>query len=225
MRGGLHIRREDGRDTTAEARADWPNGPKAFDAWRLDAERQLNWSLLAGPSEVEMPSLREAGWSPEKAMEVAHRRAEQEREQATRLAEDSRWRRGRLRDVVSARYLALEVSPMLDEICARREIDFPSLFSRPEAARRFADSMPSADAWITLLTARHRNAETRWSANDIHDADALSVAVPYCDYVVTEKYATNLLRADSLPQRVGSTVVTHLEELVAMIAARNALPS
>lgn len=218
-RGGLRIRDRAGHDVTDDTRAEWPGGPNAFDAWRLDAERQLNWSILAGPDDEEAPTLRRLGWNPEKATEVTHRRASQESEQAARLAEDPRWRRGRLRDVVAARYLALEIKSALDQETSERRIDFRALFSEPESARRFTDSMPSADVWITLLTALHRNPQTRWTANDIYDADALSVAVPYCDFVATERHATHLLHAADLPARVDTTVVATLDELVAALTA------
>jgi hypothetical protein len=222
LRGGLRIRDGDGQDVTDDAKSRWPAGPEAFDVWRRDAEHRLNRSLLAGPSAEEEPALRKAGWNPEKATEVSKQRAQQENEQATRLAEDSRWRRGRLRDVVAARYLALEIHPTLDEESTQRGIDFPDLFPQPDAARRFTDSMPSADVWITLLTAQHRNPQTRWTANDIYDADALSVAIPYCDFVATERHAAHLLHAEGLPERVDTTVVTSLDELVAALAALNA---
>ena len=97
MHGGLRVRDREGRDVTDDARARWPGGAEAFDSWQRDAERQLNRSLLSGPSEDERQELRERGWSPEKAMEVGKKRAQQENDQATLLSEESRWRRGRLR--------------------------------------------------------------------------------------------------------------------------------
>ena len=217
MRGGLRIRNQEGKDVTEDARARWPEGPEAFDTWQLDAERRLNRALLAGPKEDERQELREAGWSPEKAMEVGEKRAQQENDQAKLLSEEPRWRRGRLRDVVAARYLALEIEGVLNEESARRGLDFPALFPEPDAARQFTDSMPSADVWITLLTAGHRNPQAPWTVNDIHDADALSVAVPYSDFVATERHATHLLHAAGLPSRVGTTVVATLDELVEAI--------
>jgi hypothetical protein len=220
MRGGLRIRDSDGNDVTDEARTRWQGGPEAFDAWRRNAERDANRAILAGPNDEEVPALREAGWNPAKAVEVTERRAHQETEQAARLAEDPRWRRGRLRDVVAARYLALEIQPALDVETSLRSLDFVGLFADPESARRFTDSMPSADVWITLLTARHRNPQTRWTANDIYDADALSVAAPYCDFVATERHAAHLLNAAGLPVRVGTTIVATLDELVAGIIER-----
>ena len=115
MRGGLRIRDASGADVTERTRLEWKEGPQAFDAWRLQAERKLNWSMLAGPTEQEEPELRREGWDPEKATAVSHERAKQEEEQSARLSEDDRWRRGRLRDVVGARYLALEIFETLEK--------------------------------------------------------------------------------------------------------------
>lgn len=40
-----------------------------------------------------------------------------------------------------------------------------------------------------LGKANHTAAADRpWRPNDIHDIDALSVAIPYCDIVVTERH-------------------------------------
>jgi len=37
-----------------------------------------------------------------------------------------------------------------------------------------------------LKRAAHRNRQTKWKSNDLIDIDAMSLAVPYCDVVVTE---------------------------------------
>jgi hypothetical protein len=215
MRGNLRFRdRRDGSDVTSATRATWAGGPDAFDKWRREAEDQLNRSLLRGPSDEEEPELRAEGWSPEKGTAVTHQRAAQERKQAELLAANSRWRRGRLRDVVAARYLALEVFEALEDALEQRGIALSDLYSEPVGARRFADSMPGADVWITMLTAMHRNPQTRWSANDIYDVDALCAAVPYCDVVATERHASHLLHAAGLPKRAGTSLVTDLNEAV-----------
>jgi hypothetical protein len=219
MQGDLRIRDQEGNDATDVAREKWPDGPVAFDEWRRDAEDRLSRSFLRGPSDEEEPELRSEGWSPEKATEVGYRRAEQEAEQAQRLAAEPRWRRGRLRDVVAARYLALEIFDALEEALEQLEIDLSVLCSDPESARRFSDSMPGADVWITLLTAMHRNPQTQWTVNDIHDVDALCVAVPYCDVVATERHASHLLHARGLPERIGTNVVTNLDDAVEAIIA------
>ncbi len=214
MRGDLVVRDGDGNDVTAQARREFRDGPAAFDRWRRDAEDRLSRSFLRGPSNEEEPALRAEGWDPEKATALGHKRAEQENEHAARLAADPRWRRGRLRDVVAGRYLALEVFDDLNDCLGRWGVDLSEICSDPESARRFSDSMPGADVWITMLTAMHRNPQTRWSANDIYDVDALCAAVPYCDLVATERHAAHLLHVAGLPERIGTTVVASLDEAV-----------
>ena len=66
-----------------------------------------------------------------------------------------------------------------------------------DSIRGFADGMPSCRVSITLKTRYHRNPDHRWLANDIHDIDALSVAVAYCDAVFTDKAAWSNLSSSA----------------------------
>jgi hypothetical protein len=216
-RGGLRIRNESGEDVTAEARRKWRGGPMQFDAWQADAERQLDRSVLRGPTDAEAPELRAIGWDPTTARQGANQRATQEREQAGRLAAEPRWRRGRLRDIVSARYIALEINEMLADALAARHLDLEDVLTDPDSARRFVDSMPSADVCVSLMTAAHRNPETNWTGNDMFDIDALSVAVPYCDVVVTERHARHVLTVSGAPGRARTAVMATLAELAETI--------
>lgn len=222
LQGGLRIRSRDGDDVTEEARQRWPGGPEAFDAWCDDAERQLDRSVLRGPTEQEEPKLRALGWDPTGARTGAEQRAQQEREQAERLAGDPRWRRGRLRDIVATRYLALEAESMFREAREVRGVGVADVLSSPEAARRFWDSMPSADVRISLLTAAHRNPQTLWTPNDVFDIDALSAATPYCDVVITERHAHHALHRAGLPERLNTVVLATPEELVELLATDGA---
>jgi hypothetical protein len=79
--------------------------------------------------------------------------------------------------------------------------------------------MPSSDIAITLTTARHRNSQTRWIANDIFDIDAMSIAVPYCDLVVTEHHACHALKTARAEQRANTQLFDDLEELGAAVEA------
>jgi hypothetical protein len=65
--------------------------------------------------------------------------------------------------------------------------------------------MPSTEVSIEIKTAWHRHRERRWTPNDIYDIDALSLAVPYCDIVVTEKACHHLLNAAGPPRGVSSS--------------------
>lgn len=99
-RGGLRVG-YDGRDVTAEFE-DQP--------WYQRMLRAFERRMLEGLSDAEDALLRltNSDYQPEFVQQFSEQRARQEREQAARLDAAPRWRRGRLRDVVSARELALE---------------------------------------------------------------------------------------------------------------------
>jgi len=77
--------------------------------------------------------------------------------------------------------------------------------------------MPSAEVAIELKTAWHRNRDKNWDANDIFDIDALSVAVPYCDVVVTEKACHHVLETSGLGKRMNTALLRNLNDLPNML--------
>ncbi|MPZ20158.1 MAG: hypothetical protein GEV06_19905 [Luteitalea sp.] len=76
---------------------------------------------------------------------------------------------------------------MLSRALAVRALTLAHVESNLEAAMPFVRSMPSTEVSMEIKTAWYRNSDKRWTPNDI---DALSLAVPYCDIVVTEKVVT-----------------------------------
>ncbi|MEV7061164.1 hypothetical protein AB0N95_37710 [Streptomyces microflavus] len=211
MRGGLSIRSASG-DVTDEARAASPDGPVAFDLMLANAREQLERSMLRGPTDAEVPDLKANGWDPTAARRSAENRAESERQLAKRLDDHPKYW-NRLRDVVQARYMSLEVIDMLTQALLDRGKELAEVVTGRESIRAFADCMPSAEIHTTLTTAAHRNREKSWESNDIFDIDALSIAVPYCDIVVTERYASHVLHAAHLPGWMQTEVVTRLKDL------------
>jgi hypothetical protein len=157
--------------------------------------------------------MRARGWDPTVARRIAEDRAQSERELAQRLIAEPEYR-DRVRDVVSARYMAVELIDVLKEAVDAHGLDLAEIVDDIDTARRLTDSMPSGDAWISLLTAVHRNPQSRWQPNDIFDFDALSVAIPYCDIVVTDRHACRLANSARLPSRLGTKVIPTLDQLV-----------
>jgi hypothetical protein len=213
-RGGLKVYSEDEGDVTERTRQEWPGGPAAFDAWSYAADTEVTRAILRGPTgEDEIAEMRARGWDPTVARRIAEGRAQSEHELARRLVAHPEYR-DRVRDVVSARYLALELVDVFKEAVDAHDLDLAALIDDIDTARRLTDSMPSGDAWISLLAAAHRNPQSHWRTNDIFDFDALSVAIPYCDVVVTDRHACSLARAARLPSRLDTQVLTTLDELV-----------
>jgi hypothetical protein len=212
-RGGLTVHRDEEGDITAQARQEWPGGPAAFDAWSRDADLHVTRAVLRGPADEEVADMRARGWDPTVARRTAEDRTQSERELAQRLIAKPEYR-DRIRDVVSGRYLAFELLDVFKGAVEAHGLDLAEFADDVDAARQLTDSMPSGDAWISLLTAAHRNPQGRWQRNDIFDFDALSVAIPYCDVVVTDRHACSLANAARLPARLGTTVIATLDEMV-----------
>jgi hypothetical protein len=212
--GGFRIKSKDNeRDVTDEVRSQHPAGPEAFDLALMKAELELNRKTLDGPTAEEVPEMRGLGWDPMAAFEVALRRATQEMEQVERFNADPSWRRGRIRDVVAAREVAIEINNILWRGLSARGTDLEVAFSDPEAARRAFDSMPSFDVSVSLKTAYHRDPSHRWKPNDIQDIDALSSTVPYCDIVVTDREAASHLLRTGVSERLQTTVLSNISDL------------
>lgn len=220
MVGGFRIRSSTtGEDITQEVRSSHRLGPEEFDRRLAAAELGLNRSVLEGPaSDAVAETLRQDGWNPRAGHEVAERRAQQEREQVERFIADSPYGRYRGRDVVTAREVAIEINEILWRGLHARGTDLEHAFTDPDAAREALATMPSVDVSVTLKTSYHQDPAHRWTANDIHDIDAVSSTIPYCDVVVTDKAVVSHAQRTGLAERLDTAVLARLSELVPLLA-------
>jgi hypothetical protein len=194
MRGGLTIRDADGNDSASSMRKTM--GDREFERMMAEANLALEQAMLAGPPDEELPALQAMGYAPQKTRELTEQRAQQEREVVALLDADTGWRRGRLRDVIGARELAREWINLITRAVLARGTSVGEVVREDRAQMRaFADGMPSSRVAISLKTRYHRNGQHQWTANDIHDIDALAVAVPYCDAVFTDRAVRSALAA------------------------------
>jgi hypothetical protein len=213
MVGGFKVLDENGTDITEAVRRDHPGGIEAFDRFFAEAEVDLVRNALAGPTTEEEPYMRSIGWRGGYESDVGRRRAEQEREQQNLFVANPRWRRGRLRDVVSARELMIEINDLMVDGLGARGVALADVAADPEEFRAAFDSMPSFDVAVTIKVAYHENPSHQWTENDIHDIDALGSTVPYCDIVLPDKAAAGQLYRTGLVDRMGTTVLTSLDDL------------
>lgn len=211
-RGGLHVVGPDGEDASDQVRRQV--GAEKFNAMMSWANHELEQGILAGPQSPEMEAeLRARGWQPDAARKVAEKRAQQEADQVGILDSEPAWRQGRLRDIISARELLIEMYDSLIQGIAQRNRTLEGLFSDRPSARRFVRSMPSVEVAIEMKTHFHKNRQTRWDANTIFDIDAMALAVPYCDAVVTEKHACTTLQRADFEARMGTVIMRSPGEL------------
>lgn len=217
--GGWRIRdKETGEDVTDRVRAEHPLGPERFDAVLADAELRLNRQVIEGPSSAEdLANLQRHAYDPYTAHRHAVQRAQQENDQAARLAAEPEWRRGRIRDVIAAREVLVELMDKLNRGVAERGADREAVFADADAMRRAFAEMPSFDVAVTLKASYHRDGTRTWTPNDVHDIDALGSTLPYCDIVVTDKAMAEHTVRTGLAARCGVTALSRLEDLLPLL--------
>jgi hypothetical protein len=167
-------------------------GAERYDEVMRYVNYTVERGILAGPSDEEVASLRaDYGFAPEVAQASLKSRLEFELDLSQRLADDPKWRRGRLRDVVSAREVAHEWMDAINHVNYDRASRGRAVLDLGDVARgrQFMGAMPHTQVAISIKTRYHRDPAHRWTVNDINDIDALSVAYAYCDVVFTDKAA------------------------------------
>lgn len=193
-------------------------GDAAYDEFIAFAQVSLERESLGGPQDDEIDELRKYGWAPEKVKGITAARLAQEVAFATRLDTYGSWRRGRLRDAVCARELMIELEEMLDEELRLRETTLDELVNKDRSViRAFVRGMPSFEVSVELKTAYHRDPMKRWSTNDIHDIDAMALAVPYCDVVFTDAAARDALITAGLDARMRTNIPRQPDELADLL--------
>ncbi|MDE1161989.1 MAG: hypothetical protein PW792_08590 [Acidobacteriaceae bacterium] len=189
-------------------------GPAKFDAHMAETMLKMERSIFRGPMNAdEEKGLRSYGYLPESTVAMAQKRLEHELSYKRTMDADPSIRRGDLTDYVSVRELLIEFQDILPRTLQQRGLVLADLREGREAGRRLVHSMPSTDVSITLKSAWHRNGQREWATNDIFDIDALSLAMPYCDVVVTEKACAHILRTAKIDQRMNTALLTNLQEL------------
>ena len=213
-RGGIRVVDARGNDASASARKQM--GAQRFEDFMRDANGSIERHVLEGPSDEEAQVLRaDQGYRPEIAQQSRKSRLDFELDLSIRLAEYPEWRKGRLRDVVSAREIAHEWLDTLNRVngdrarAGRRVLDFDN----ESQMRQLFAAMPHTQVAISIKTRYHRDPAHRWTVNDISDIDALSVAYAYCDVVFTDNAARAAL-ADSKDLRAFKTGLPRRPEQV-----------
>lgn len=145
---------------------------------------------------------------------------EKELELRSKLKDSAELRR-RLEDFV----VTEEVTDLLGEIneyCCEINFDPHALFlgdipiSPQDRVRMFVSGLPSSNVWTTLRVWKHRDFSHPWEQHDWTDLVALSVAIPYSDFVVTEKRWAHLATVSGLAARYGTNVASGLKAVEAI---------
>jgi hypothetical protein len=97
-------------------------------------------------------------------------------------------------------------------------LEFIQSLGTPEVFKAFFSGISTLHVMLSLTVARDRDLVRRIDQNDARDLIALSVALPYCNVVVYEKYWTSMLKSLALDKEYGTKVITDARLLPGVLA-------
>jgi hypothetical protein len=193
-------------------------GVDAYTKTRLEEQATLllEYAVLAGPAQgVPVPGMEENdryGMYGQRYVEAEKRIAEGLRQHDPR--------RRHLADWIAASEL-IDILQPLNEAFAHAPIakQESSELDTAEGMTALLMELPSRAVTYELRRLRHQSRDTKWKPNDLEDVASLSVAIPYCDVVVTEKHWCHMARRATLDRRFNTVILHDLKELAAVIVA------
>ncbi|MCG3178249.1 MAG: hypothetical protein BIFFINMI_00575 [Phycisphaerae bacterium] len=90
---------------------------------------------------------------------------------------------------------------------------FADSFAAPDQWMAFARDIPTLDVFATIGLGRDKQLDRPIHRNDLKDMGFLSMAIPYCEVVVCEKFFHHLVCSASLDTKYATTVLRSLDEL------------
>lgn len=183
-------------------------------------------AVLAGPADEEVAELRRNGYRPETAQGSSRSRLAWEQVLVDLLAAEPLTRR-QLRVAVMARELVHEHLEVFNDLLREYRLDLARVAgldrSQPGSARKalmeLSDRVPTMRISADLKTELFADRTRAWTVNDVYDTDALSVALPYCDVVVTDKDAAHRARKTGVEDRHAVLLLTSPAELLDVLPA------
>jgi hypothetical protein len=197
-----------------EAPGDLPLSREQRRAVEYDALRLFEAALLAGPPvDFPIPGMDRQGYrTPSRAY------MEGEKNQVELFKQIQATREQR------ARYLAagsvIDILQPLNDALFRAAIYPQELMSlSKQEMTDFLRDIPTRDVDYELHCLRHENPQLPRRLGDLQDLVALSVAVVYCDAVVTERFWASLIRRAGLDRRYDTTVLSNVSDLMPLLLA------
>ncbi|EON34005.1 hypothetical protein GTC6_03475 [Gordonia terrae C-6] len=124
--------------------------------------------------------------------------------------------RGQLEDVAVMTEAADIFVPLRSE-CARIGIDPVDVISSKQAIYDLVQGLPSRWVMSQLRRVRLRNPQQPWTRNDLNDLSFMSIAVPYCDVVVTERQWARHINQLDLAHKHNTKIYRDLTDLIEVL--------
>lgn len=193
-------------------------GAETTAGWEAWANRLAERSILQGSRQVFGQPI--PGHDPYAARRVADDELARMRRIADNLKVDADARR-RLSDVVAANELAVEIREQFTIAIQRANIGGRELLEAADAKNRMIrilQAMPSRRVAMAVKESYFRSSDHNWTISDLRDIAALSLAVPYCDVVVTDRQVADALRRPRFHEEFGTAIFSQLNELLEYLA-------
>jgi hypothetical protein len=187
-------------------------GPDAAEQYMADFRHEAEMILLHG-GDTGHPA---GNWRSMLAT-----RASREIGQAALIDADPSYPMGKLRAIVSAGELLHELNDMVASRIAEAGKSLVEVLPTADVALAFTDGMPSTRVAISMKTHYFKNADNKWSTNDVSDIDALSVAVAYCDAVFSDKKAMNAVTSSPDLRFFGTFIPRKPQQMADWLDSKN----
>ncbi|MFF5586875.1 hypothetical protein [Streptomyces hygroscopicus] len=192
-------------DTTPEGPAVTPRPDERIDRFASADQERYQWFSLAGF---------------EDAMDIDGLDRITQHRRGARYAEQQQIRTDWLnksgnRRMLDRFLLSEDFNDLLEDInqtCDLHNLDPYKLVQSREEIIDFIKSIPTRDVFSALRITRRRNKQKRWEQHDFADLLTLSVAIPYCDVVVTEKQWCHITKQARLDTKYGTLMVHKLDD-------------
>lgn len=203
--------------------------PHEWRAWLRLLNQHVEHRLLAGPEDHEIAALRLAGYDPEAVQASSMSRVEWE-QLLRQLTAGKRPSADELRVILLARELTHEYLEEFNHLLAEYGLNLPRVLGfdprKARSARRgmvsFAEDVPSLKIAVDLKMGLFRDPSRDWTLNHLHDVDALSLAVPYCRVVITDRDVAARAHQAQVGRHHGTLITARLDDLVAVLPSLRA---
>ncbi len=118
--------------------------------------------------------------------------------------------------VTAAKFLVDYVGPKLFTVLQDLNVDITKVITKEMSRKEidtFFQSIASTYVSFILTFRRDLNKHRKIQPNDINDIGFLSMAIPYCDVVVTESMWSSIAEQEKLDKLYGTRILGSLEEL------------
>ncbi len=192
--------------------------PAEIDGMPLSAQVHAQLSALAWPK-YELALLADAGppgfpGLPRVQIEQHKQLTDTKFVDGQNMVRDHLDTRGRqhLRTAMLGTAVADVMSPLI-AAAERLGVDLDAMLGNRAQLEELIARTPSRWVEMELRRLRQANPQKAWEGNDLNDLTALSIAIPYCDIVVTERMWTGLINQAKVGDRFGTSVIRDVIEL------------